>query len=80
MVVKPGGRHITFGPSSIKMISLGVLRIRIWIRIRWIRMFWLSWIRIRIHNLFVQIRIRILPSTSLKRKKNLDFYCFVTSL
>jgi hypothetical protein len=37
-----------------------------------------SWIRIRIRNLFVQIRIRILPSTRKKMKKNLDFYCFVT--
>ncbi len=46
--------------------------------------FWASRIRIRIRNLFVQIRlrlrIRILPSTSKKMKKNLDFYCFVTSL
>jgi hypothetical protein len=46
-------------------------------RIR-IRMFWVFWIHIRIRNLFV--RIRILPSTSKKFKKNLDFYCFVTSL
>ncbi len=62
-------------------------RVQIWLcselwisvfRICRIRMFWVSWIRIRILNLFVPIRI--LPSTSKKRKKNLDFYCFVTSL
>ena len=35
--------------------------------------FWASWIRIRISNLYV--RIRILPPTSKKFKKNLDFYC-----
>jgi hypothetical protein len=44
--------------------------------------FWASWIRIRIRNLSVRIwiRIQILPSTSKKMQKNLDFYCFVTSL
>ncbi len=37
------------------------------------------WISIRIRKLFVWIRI--LPSTGKKKmKKNLDFYCFVTSL
>ncbi len=36
--------------------------------------FWASWIRIRIRNLFVQIRI--LPSKSEKMKKNLDFCDF----
>jgi hypothetical protein len=41
-------------------------------------MFWASWIRIR--NLFEPIRIQILPSTSKKIKKNLNFFCFVTSL
>jgi hypothetical protein len=53
------------------------------IRIHRIRMFWgLLWIRIRISNLLVRIRfrIRILSSTSKKMKKNLDFYCFATSL
>ncbi len=40
--------------------------------------FWASQIRIRIH--YSQLRIRILPSSSKNRKKNLDFYCFVTSL
>jgi hypothetical protein len=34
------------------------IRIRIWIRICMIRIFWASWIRIRIRNLFVRIRIR----------------------
>jgi hypothetical protein len=38
------------------------------IRIRRIHMFWASWIRIWIRNLFAQIRIRILPSTSKKMK------------
>ncbi len=37
--------------------------------------FWTTWIRIR--HYFV--RIRILPSTSKKSKKNLDFYYFVTA-
>ncbi len=41
--------------------------------------FWTSWIHIRICNLIVRSRIRILPSTSKKIKKSLDFYCFVTS-
>ncbi len=31
-------------------------------------------------SLFVQIRIRILPSSRKTSEKNLDFYCFVTSL
>jgi hypothetical protein len=35
-----------------------------------------QWIRIRIRNLFV--RIRILSSTGKKMKENLDFCCFVT--
>jgi hypothetical protein len=41
-----------------------------------------SKIRIRISNLLVRIRfrIRILPSTSKKTKKNLDFYCFGASV
>ncbi len=47
-----------------------VFRIRIYV-------FWASWICIRIHNLFILIRIRILPSTSKKMKKSLDFYCFL---
>jgi hypothetical protein len=51
------------------------------------------WIQIRIHtirnfldftdpdpSLFVQTRIWILLSSSKKSKKNLDFYCFMTSL
>jgi hypothetical protein len=46
-------------------------------RIRRIRMLLGKWIRIRIRNLFVRIRIRILTSTSKKIKKNLDFYCFL---
>ncbi len=54
-----------------------VFRIRVWIRIRRIHII-LGLLRIR--NLFVRIRIRILPSTSKKMKQNLDFYCFVTSL
>ncbi len=37
-----------------------------------------SWILIRIRNVFVQIRI--VPSASKKMKKNLDFYRFVTYL
>jgi hypothetical protein len=43
--------------------------------------FWSSLICTRIRYLFVRIRIRlqILPSTSKKIKKNLDFYYFVTS-
>ncbi len=36
--------------------------------------FWASWIRSRIRS-----RIRILLSFSKNNKKNLDFYCFVTS-
>jgi|688.fasta_scaffold1505005_1 hypothetical protein len=35
--------------------------------------------RIRIRLKFVPVRIRILPSTKEKRKKNLDFYFFATS-
>ncbi len=50
------------------------------IRIRRIRMFWASWIRIRIRSSQVRIRLRILPSSSKNSKKNPDFYCFVTSL
>jgi hypothetical protein len=41
--------------------------LRIWIRIR---MYWASWIRIRIRNLL---------SLSKNSEKNLDSYCFVTS-
>ncbi len=40
-------------------------------------------IRVRfrsIRNLFGRIRIWILPSTNKKMTKNLDFYCFMTSL
>ncbi len=40
----------------------------------WICIIWAS--RIRIRHYFVQIRIQILPSTSKKSKKNLDFYYF----
>ncbi len=43
-----------------------------------IRIFWASWIRVRIRNLFV--RIRILHQQAKKMKKNLDFYCFLVSL
>ncbi len=47
-------------------------------------MLWASWIHIQIRNLFVRIRIRlcirILLSPCTNIKKNLDFYCFVTSL
>jgi hypothetical protein len=52
-----------------------VLRIRIRIRIH---VFLASWTRIRIH--WSRGRIRILPSIRKNGKKNLDFYCFVTSL
>ncbi len=51
--------------------------------------FWASWIRIRIRihksevwiriRILFWIRIRILLSLSNYSKKNLDFYCFVTS-
>ncbi len=41
--------------------------------------FWASWIRIRIHQSEVWIRIRILLSPSKKSKKNLASYCFVPS-
>ncbi len=45
--------------------------------------FWASWIRIRIHQSEVWIRlwvrIWILQSPSKKNKKNLDSYCFATS-
>ncbi len=53
------------------------IRIRIWIQIRRILMFFATRIRIRIRLL---IRLLILPSSSKNSKKNLDFYCFVTSL
>jgi hypothetical protein len=39
--------------------------------------FWASWIRIRIHQ--SEVWIRILLSPSKKSKKNLDSFCFVTS-
>ncbi len=41
--------------------------------------FWASRIQIRVHLSEVWIRIRILLSSSRNSKKNLDFYCFVTS-
>ncbi len=41
--------------------------------------FWASWIRIRFYQSEVWTRIQILLSTSKKRKKNLDSFCFVTS-
>ncbi len=42
--------------------------------------FWASQICIRFRSPQVRIRIRILPSSSKISKKNLDFFCFVTSL
>ncbi len=42
--------------------------------------FWASQIRFRIRYSQVRIRLRILPSSNKNSKKNLDFYCFVTSL
>jgi hypothetical protein len=33
--------------------------------------FWASWIRIQTHNLFLRIRIQILPSTSKKKEEKL---------
>jgi hypothetical protein len=43
--------------------------------------FWASWIRIRIHQseVWIRIRIWILLSPSKKSKKNLFSFCFVTS-
>ncbi len=41
--------------------------------------FWASQIRIRIRQSQVRIRLWILLSSSKNIKKNLDFYCFVTS-
>jgi hypothetical protein len=41
---------------------------------------WAFWIRVRIRNLFVRIRILILPSTSKKIEANLYLYSCVTSL
>ncbi len=46
------------------------------IRIRWMRLFWASWIRIRIQIPQSEVRIRILLSSSKNSRKNLDSYCF----
>ncbi len=46
----------------------------------WSVCFWAFRIRFRIRWSQVRLRLRILPSSSKNSKKNLDFYCFVTSL
>jgi hypothetical protein len=64
-------------PAFTSLPSIQVIRESVLgIRIRRIRMFWAS----RIRWSQVRFRIRILPSSSKNSKKNLDFYCFVTSL
>ncbi len=69
-------RYLVANHSSKHRLRKAVLRTRAGAEFGSVY-FWASWIRIR--NLFVRIRIRILPSSKQKMKKNLDFYCFVTS-
>ncbi len=62
-------RYLLFLTPRCRWHRRTVLRIRI-------RMFLASWIRIRLSEVW----IRILLSSSESSKKNLDSYCFVTSL
>ncbi len=69
-----------FLKSEVHFLNTFLPMLRVRIRIHRIPVFLASWIRIRIlSEVWIRIRLRILLSLSKYSKKNLDFYCFVTS-